>query len=160
MLRKFLGIIIGLTIVFGASACTVATEEAPADSGFINPAPAPMTSPETAPPVVDNPLVPVSSPVDRATFVNVPQVAIEQRSDSVLVSIMITGESDWQNFAGQVGIDPNEVDPTQIQLFSESSATMTDLNALFVRIAEDRYALGYPAINLETDVLYDLIVLP
>lgn len=182
VLRKAFGIILGFALLYGATACAsapapaepqppvevVSKDEPVPEVPTSEPEPVPTTPPQEAvqEPVqeeetieVDPPLL-VTNTIDTASFQAYPQTYFSQDADSVSVDVMIHGDGDWRSFAVQVGVNPDLAEPGQIQLDGDAVSSLVDIDAVSIQIAEERAALGLPAIDLYSSAItYNLVVL-
>lgn len=131
------------------------------ESAPTNPAPAPEGEPEPLPPVVEKPIVVVSSPVDPNGFGQAPIVdgwVVYNSQSYAVVTIQLSSYDDWSYFARMVGLGET-VDPSQVQLDEETARSLIDLDQLADEIMQRPEGIDADPVDIRTiELHFDLIV--
>lgn len=119
----------------------------------------PVTAEEmAAPPSMENSIVPVSTPVDTTNFTARATVSgwflsDEETPTSVVVTIRLS-KDDWSAFAKQINVDET-IDPSRLQLGTETARSLIDLDALAEEIIQFRKDRGVTPVDIRTLHPYD-----
>lgn len=176
MIRRTIAVILGFILSVGIlSACTSAevtatdptqdpasvTEEVAAQDAVVDP--------QDAPPVVQNPMLPVSeldidtsrftSPVTVAGWEMIMNVGPDAVEAPYAVVGLVLSDQDWKEFSLQAGFDSN-VTFDQVQLDYYTANSLYDINQLADEIIEYQEERGELAVDIhEVETYWSIVVL-
>ena len=150
--------------IAGLTACTETHQQKVNDSSDYSnqkPSSPPVTTaPMSEPPVVENPIVPVSDPVDTTSFTQPASVRgwwVGGEPYYAVITIELS-QDDWTQFAEQLGLDET-VTPAQVQIGGATARSLIDFDALAEEINLHFEKMGGTSLDLRTlETHYDLFV--